>query len=653
MKKGFIFVFCALLVHSQSFSQFSRFVIKLKDKAGNPFSINNPGQFLSQRSIDRRTRYNIPVDATDIPITPAYIDSIRSVSNVTVLNTSKWLNQVCIQTTDSAAISKINSFSFVVKSSPVGARQATTNGRINKILDAPGKTDSVVITLRPQSPTDFYDYGVAYPQIHLHNAEFLHNLGFRGEGMQLAMMDAGFYHYKSLKTFDSVRNNNQILGTWDFVANEASVDEDFPHGMNCFSTIAANLPGSFVGTSPKCSFYLYRTEDAASEYPIEEHNFAAAAERADSLGVDIFSVSLGYNQFDNNSFDHTYADMDGNTTTITIACDLAAHKGILVAVSAGNSGNASWHYILAPADADSVLTVGAVNAAKQVAAFSSYGPTSDGRIKPDVAAIGQGAVVANQFTGDPGYNNGTSFSCPIMAGISTCLWQAFPEVNNMTIIDALRKSADKANAPDDRTGYGIPDVKKAFVSLIKSLYHQQVSITDSCKVSINYTVKSAVNMNLIIQRKLPSDTGFISINTQTSPGNFNSRNFSFTDDLSSVQAGINVLYRLKMNIGTDTSFYFDTAAVNNTTACGIVTKKIVISPNPVQNDLTVLVATNELTRVSVLVNSAEGQLVYKKTMQVNGAVNFSIPMRSLSKGIYFVTVYYDDKKQVVKRIMHL
>ena len=474
MKKILILVL-VFAARQEIHAQFSRYIIRLKDKTGSPFTTSNPSQFITQRSIDRRLRYNIPIDQTDLPVNPAYLDSIRSSGNVTILNVSKWLNQVCVLTTDAAALSKINSFTFVLASSPLAARPAFVNKPVNKQLDTvpdlPPATPA-----SPQNPLETYNYGLAYPQVDLHHGDFLHKLGFTGKGMQLAMMDAGFFHYKSLPTFDSARINNQILGTWDFVANEASVDEDYVHGMSCLSTIAANLPGAFVGTAPKLSFYLYRTEDIASEYPIEEQNWIAAAERADSLGVDVFSVSLGYTTFDNSSFNHSYADMNGNTTIIAKGSDLAAKKGILVIVAAGNEGGNSWKYITTPADADSVLTVGAVNPSRQVGGFSSYGPSSDGQVKPTVAAIGQNAVVASPSTGGPIYGSGTSYACPIMAGIASCLWQAFPEVNNMTIIDALRNSSDKVNNPDDRTGYGIPDVKKAFVSLLKKLYTQQISI---------------------------------------------------------------------------------------------------------------------------------------------------------------------------------
>ena len=236
---------------------------------------------------------------------------------------------------------------------------------------------------------DFYNYGNSYSQIHIHEGEYLHDKGFHGEGMSVAILDAGFYHYLSLPAFDSVRNNNQVKETYDYVANETSVDEDYFHGMECFSIMAGNLPGQLVGSSPKANYYLYRTEDVSTESPVEEQYWAAAAERADSIGVDVISTSLGYNQFDNPVFNHTYADMNGHTTIIAKAAGLAAKKGMIVVVAAGNAGTSAWHYITTPADADSIVAVGAVNTSGVIAGFSSYGPSSDGRVKPEVASVGK------------------------------------------------------------------------------------------------------------------------------------------------------------------------------------------------------------------------------------------------------------------------
>jgi serine protease AprX len=565
MKKIILLIAIIAAFCNNSFSQ-TRYIIRLKDKGASPYSFSNPAAFLTNRALQRRTRYNIAIDSADLPVTPGYIDSIRLSGTVTILNTSKWLNQVAIQTTDAAALLKINAFPFVISESPIGARVQLTNMPINKKLDAPYNDALYNFSLTGKTTTqnatsDYYSYGQSLGQVHLHNGEFLHNRGFRGEGMQMAVTDAGFYHYLTLPTFDSIRNNNQVLGTWDFVTGNDSVDEDHPHGMYCLSTIAANMPGIFVGTAPATSFYLYRTEDAPTEYPIEEQNWAAGAERADSLGVDVCSVSLGYTTFDNSIYNHTYADMNGNTTLISNAAGIAAKKGMLIVVAAGNEGNGSWHYISAPADADSVMAIGAVNTSGFVGSFSSYGPSSDGQIKPGVAAVGVSAVVANTSNGQPTFGNGTSFACPNMAGLSTCLWQAFPEVNNMAIISTLQQSATRATNPDDRVGYGIPDMKKAFVLLIKQLYTKKAAVVANCKSTLEWTAKTDSVISIVLERKLLADADYVAVNTQHSTDAFAARDFTYTDDLASVSSAV-IKYRLKMDIAADTSFYLDSMQIN-------------------------------------------------------------------------------------------
>ena len=562
MKKYLLLLSIGLLFGAISgHAQFTRYIIKLKDKGTNPFSIANPSQYLTARSIQRRTRYNIPIDSTDLPITPRYIDSIRLAGAVTILNVSKWLNQVAIQTSDAAALTKINGFPFVASTAPIGAIMQPNDPPIKKEMDVPNPPVNNN-TNSPQTVTDYYSYGQSFGQVHLHNGEFLHNRGFRGQGMQMAILDAGFFHYLTLPTFDSVRNNGQVLGTWDFVAGNASVDEDNSHGMNCFSIIAANMPGVFMGGAPKASFYLYRTEDVASEYPIEEQNWAAGMERADSLGVDITSTSLGYNQFDNATFNYTYADLNGHKTLSAKAANAAARKGILVVLAAGNEGNNAWHFIITPADADSVMAIGAVSTSGVVGSFSSYGPNSSGQIKPSVSAVGVNATIANTTNGQPTFGSGTSFACPNMAGLSTCLWQAFPEVNNMNIISTLQAASNRATTPDNRTGYGIPDLKKAFVMLIKQLYTQQVSFA-GCKATLQWSAKTDSVISIVVERKLSTDINYTTLATQTSTGAFALRNFSFTDDVTTVTASP-VKYRFKMNIAADTSFYLDSLTVNFT-----------------------------------------------------------------------------------------
>lgn len=466
MRRNVLILLLIVFSSSNISAQYTGYIVKLKDKAGTPFSVTDPSKFLSERAIARRKNQKIAIDETDLPVNPAYIDSIQSVKNVTVLDDSKWLNQVCIATADSSALEKINGFSFVIKTQPVKRLVSLTERKdyINKIdknkLNEQIKNIATPLSVQGNS----YSYGSSFNQIHIHNGEYLHDLGFHGQGMLIAILDAGFYHYLSLPAFDSVNLKNQVLDTYDFVQNEKSVDEDHYHGMMCFSIIGANIPGQLVGTAPGANFLLYRSEDAASEYPVEEQYWIAAAERADSAGADVISTSLGYNEFDNPVFNYTYANMDGHTSMIAKAASMAAKKGMIVLAAAGNEGDNTWHYITTPADADSILSVAAVDGSGIVAPFSSFGPSSDGRIDPTSASVGSGTALSTT-TGSIGSGNGTSFATPNLAGLVTCLWQAFPDFTNMEIIQAVEKSSSIYNTPDNRIGYGIPDFKKAYNTL--------------------------------------------------------------------------------------------------------------------------------------------------------------------------------------------
>ncbi len=461
MKKIYFLFFLLFFFTLNISAQFTKYVIRFKDKNGTPFTLNNPSAYLSAKSIARRAKQNIAIDETDLPITPSYMDSVRLSGTVSILNQSKWLNQVCIETSDTAALAKINSFSFVITSQPVMQPVRIQSPAKNKFAE---QLNTITSPSSVNNIFDYYNYGNSFAQIHIHEGEYLHDKGFHGEGMLVAILDAGFYHYLTLPAFDSVNENNQVKETYDYVANETSVNEDHFHGMMCFSILAGNIPGQLVGSCPKANYYLYRTEDAATESPVEEQNWAAAAERADSIGVDVISTSLGYTQFDNPVFNHTYADMNGNTTIAARAADFAAKKGMIVVAAAGNDGADTWHYIGTPADADSIVAVGAVNTSGVVASFSSYGPSSDGQVKPAVASVGVGTAISST-NGNIITGNGTSFATPNMAGLITCLWQAFPEFTNMEIIQAVEKSSSIYNMPDNRVGYGIPNFHIAYDDL--------------------------------------------------------------------------------------------------------------------------------------------------------------------------------------------
>lgn len=647
-----------LSIAQNSKAQPTRYIIKFKDKGTNPYSISNPSAYLSGRSMARRTRYHIAIDSTDLPVTPRYIDSVRLAGAVTIINVSKWLNAVSIQTTDAAALSKINSFSFVQASAPIAARMGS--GNRNK-FDAESSQPLSLTHREMGVASDFFDYGSSAGQVHIHNGEFLHNIGLRGQGMYIGMLDAGFFSYKTLGAFDSVRANGQIVDTWDFVNKEASVNEDAVHGMECFSTIAANIPGQFVGTAPKASFLLYRSENSSSEFPIEEHNWVCAAERVDSAGGDVISSSLGYNIFDAplNNQSHTYADMNGNTTMAAIGADLAAKKGILVLNSAGNEGSNSWGKIVTPADGDSVVAVGAVNTSGVPGLFTSRGPSSDGQVKPDIASVGVNTVV--QLPNNTiGTNNGTSFSCPNMAGLATCLWQGFPEFTNMKMLDALRRSGSRAAHPNDTIGYGIPDMKKAVMILLKDIATANGSVSN-CKATIHWTSKDMSGMKYEIERKLPGQPRFIKVGEQGGTGSILGTNtYQFTDTLINAYSGT-ATYRIKQILDTTASAYFadyiDTVSLVLNNPCGINVPDgdITLMPNPATDYLYVRVSTTApIPNLTIRVFTSKGELVsVLHTSKQSGTALIDIPIQLLAKAKYYVSVYNGDTRIGTKELVKL
>lgn len=638
-------------------AQHTRFIVNFKNKAGTPFSLNNASAYLSQRSIERRTRYNISLDSTDLPVTPRYIDSLRSAGTVTILNVSKWLNQVSIQTTDAAAINKINSLPFVQSIAPIAARINNTNeseikNKLKEDVYEFGQRSSIASTNRIYNiAADFYNYGLSYPQVRIHNGEFLHNIGLRGQNMIIGMLDAGYFNYTSLRAFDSVRLNGQILDTYDFVARERSVVEDNAHGMMVLSIIAANIPGEFVGTAPKANFYLYRSEDAATEYPIEEHNWVCAAERVDSAGGDVINSSLGYATFDDPGFNYTYSQLNGNIAISTIGADLAAKKGILVMNSAGNSGAGSWKFIGAPADGDSVIAVGAVNSSGIVGSFSSYGPSSDGQIKPDIASVGVGTVI--QLTNNTiGSGNGTSFASPNMAGLATCLWQGFREFNNMKIANALRQAGSTASAPNDRIGYGIPDMKKAVMNLLKD-YSTATATVSACRSTINWSSKDMSAMKYEIERRAPGQSSYTKIAERFGTGSiFSNQSYQYSDTLVNVQSGT-ITYRIRQVIDTSatgfTADYIDTVSVSLASSCittGIdpVTgngAEVLLIPNPANDQVSLKVSTtNPISNLQIRITDAAGRTVrIIKESKPSGTTIFPINISNLPRGKYFVVLY--------------
>ncbi len=650
MKKSLLlllFIISGIVLHAQ----FTRYVVQLKNKGNSPYSLSSPNAYLSQKAIDRRTQYGIALDSTDLPVTPTYIAQISAVPNVSLLNVSKWLNSVTLQTSDANAISTISAFPFVLQVAGVAAR---TTGKTHTDKFEP-VTEMIPSSERPGDiNADYYNYGTSsYNEIHLHKGEFLHNIGLRGQGMTVTLLDAGFYNYTNLRSFDSARLNGQIKTTWDFVARHASVTEDHAHGMQCLSTIAANIPGQFIGKAPKANFHLFRTEDAATEYPIEEHNWVCGAERADSIGTQVISSSLGYSTFNDASFNYTYSDMNGNTTMSARGADLAAKKGILVFNAAGNEGTGSWHYLITPSDGDSILAVGAVSAAGNVGSFSSYGPSGDGQVKPDVASIGVSALIQTS-SNTVGTSNGTSFACPNMAGLGTILWQAFPEFNNMKIANALRLAGHKASNPDDRVGYGIPDMKLAFSNLLTE-YATSSCTQTGCRLTISWNSKDVSAMKYEIERKAPSDGSYIKIAELTAQAgdSLAVRNYQYHNDLTSGSVGV-YSYRIRQIIDTSaagfTAVYIDTASITLSSPCivtgttdpGQTNRMVSVQPNPSHGSQAVLTVETPqaINNMTIMVVDTKGRLMVQlRSSKTSGKKNITLPVAGWSSGNYFIRVY--------------
>ncbi|WP_034256955.1 S8 family serine peptidase [Adhaeribacter aquaticus] len=450
----FLFLLFYLIVPAvaqQPGSGARKHLIYFKDKENTPFSTSQPEKYLSGRAIARRQKQNITLTKRDFPVNPTYVAGLKN-SGAEIWYTSKWFNAAVVYC-DSTILARLTKLPFV-RSGKTLSRKAT--------VPRPGNSNGAKISenVRLRTTLDRKDYGLAFNQANMIGAVDLHNKGYHGENMFVAVFDGGFPGVDQQPAFAHLFQENRLKGTFDFVDKDKNVFEKDNHGTNVLSTMAAYQPGTFIGTGFKANYFLFITEDSQGEQQIEEINWLLAAEYADSVGVDVINSSLGYDDFDAPSVDYTYQDMNGRNALITRAADYAASTGMLVVNSAGNEGNKPWRYISAPADADSILTVGAVDSLGRLASFSSVGPTFDGRIKPNLVAQGIFSAVLTR-TGAVSRSHGTSFASPILAGMAVCFWQANPHLTNMQVIDYLQRSASKAANPDNLFGYGIPNGTKA------------------------------------------------------------------------------------------------------------------------------------------------------------------------------------------------
>lgn len=445
-----------ILVTSYSFGQTQDALVFFADKENVQASIDNPISILTQEAIDRKVMHNVAIDARDVPVTPAYINQIKNASGITVFAKSKWMNCVYVQGTQGNIEALLN-LSFVtsiewldkdLNNFPV----PDTDGTSNDKFDLENLNTRIV-----------YNYGAAANQIEMIKGDFLHEQDFTGEGMIIAVLDSGFPNVETNPAYTHIIDENRLLGTFDFFSRTTDVTGTGSHGTRTFSDIGGFIENEFVGTAPNASFYLFRTEYGPDENPREEAWWVAGLERADSLGVDVVNTSLGYQDYDNPNYDHSYEDLDGQTTFAARGANIAFAKGMLLVTSGGNDGN-GFGTVATPADAPGLLSVGAVNSEGEYVSFSSRGPTVDGRVKPDVMAQGADAAVVDQ-NGNVTTNNGTSFSSPILAGSVACLWQSRPEVKNGRIMQVVRESAHLFDNPTNEMGYGIPNFEDAYNAL--------------------------------------------------------------------------------------------------------------------------------------------------------------------------------------------
>ena len=444
-KTFFLFLLFGLYSSLQVFAQKdTTYWIRFTDKKGSPYTVDHPEKFLSQRSIDRRKNQNIAISETDLPVNPAYLDSIRNIGGKK-LYTSRWLNAATFVSNDPQFPARLKKLSIVSTSARVRSRMKVQSTEVQDMMDGLG-------------PMPLYEYGRGHAQLQLHHGIDLHNDGYTGEGMQIAQLDGGFYRTDSFLTTEYLRSHHGILAVKDFVHfKDSSVFTSAYHGLYVLSLMGGRLPGQLVGSAPDADYYLIQTENVATEYPVEEDAWVSGIEWADSAGADVINSSLGYTQFDDSTLNNTYADMNGHTTHCSMAASMAASKGIIVVCSAGNSGQQKWHHLSAPSDATDILCVGAVDTLGNIAPFSGRGPSSDGRVKPDVCGVGWHTVIASEYNGAVSLNNGTSLSAPIITGLVADLWQEYRTKTAYEIMDAVRRSSHLFNKPNDSFGYGIPD----------------------------------------------------------------------------------------------------------------------------------------------------------------------------------------------------
>ena len=425
--------------------------ISLADKQGTGFSLEHPTRFLSRRSVDRRRRQGLSLDSTDLPVSYRYRRLIES-RDICVIGQSRWQNTLLVRVKDTTLIQRVSKLACVTS--------------CRRVWQAPDSVSPTAIKTKYHEHFEERDsvsgdlYGQTSKQISILKGQRLHDIGMRGEDMMIGIIDGGFKNVDKIPAFQHI----DIIGHQDFVTPASpSIFAETDHGTKVLSTMAVNEPFYYLGTAPKASYWLLRSEDQQTEQEVEEDYWTMAAEFADSVGCDLVNSSLGYNEYDHSSMSYRQWQLDGQTSFVSRSASMMAAKGMILVNSAGNSGMGTWKKITVPADADHILTVGAMLADEphKIAPFSSVGPTQDQRVKPDVVAIGAPTKIVNG-RGVIMDDMGTSFAAPVVCGLTACLWQALRQMTAEELIALIRQTSSNYEHPDNIYGYGVPNFWRAY-----------------------------------------------------------------------------------------------------------------------------------------------------------------------------------------------
>src|SRR5690554_4359642 len=490
----FLYTFCLLVFPLFSFAYPSsllpsyKFRVYLSDKGQTEYSLDEPSRFLSRQALERKKRQGVSIDELDIPISKDYFNLVEQVGGK-VVSYSKWFSTLVVEMNDSLAIRGVESLSFV------DSVKYVWKGSERPHRDGPRPRLEETLRWRPDSAA-YNRYGITLEQFQMHNATNMASAGYQGKGMQVAVIDAGFTNFDVIPWFDTM----ELRGYADFVPG-GSIFSSSDHGTKVLSTMAINRPGKMMGSATEASYWLLRSEDVASEFPVEEDYWVQAIEYADSVGVDVVNTSLGYNQFNDSSLNYSHDDLTGKVSIMSRAADKAFQKGMIVVVSAGNEGNKQWQKSTPPGDAKNVLAVGAVGVDSVIASFSSRGQMADGRVKPDLVSVGRGTVTIGQ-DGRIGYMNGTSLSSPFLAGLIASLWSVNPELHRDDLVNIVKHSSDRFNAPDSIYGYGIPDFTKAMNKVLRTL-----PVNSKRVISDRWLIEPVTSSGYTVTVKDPPFTG--------------------------------------------------------------------------------------------------------------------------------------------------